>query len=105
MEGLGVFDFTAAQGRIADVTDPQVAAQPAHVALVEYLQYETAPLLDVEGVGERDDPGRVLAAMLDAQQAFVDLVGDVDAVGTVDADESTHGFWLAVMERAAPHEG
>src|SRR6185436_11490193 len=80
-------------GGVAHVTEPEVPAQPHHVLRREGIAHETGALLDVEGVGERDDARGVLPAVLDGQQALVDLGGDVDPVRTVDADESAHGAW------------
>ena len=67
--------------------------------LVEDLEHQPQALLDVEGVGEGRDARRVLAAVLDRQQALVDLGGDVTAVGAEDADEAAHERPLAASRR------
>jgi hypothetical protein len=65
--GVGV----AADGRVPDVPDPEIAAQAAHAVLVEDLDHEAEPLPDVEAIRERGHPRRVLPAVLDREEAIL----------------------------------
>ena len=74
---------------VAHVAEADVAEQRAHVARAERLAHLPARLRHVEhgAVGGRD-AGRVLAAVLQEEQAVVDLL--VDGLGGDDADDAAH---------------
>ena len=90
MERLDVLGDTRADGGIAHVADPELPLQAADVFSVEDVAHEPLAALHMERLGHRDDPRRVLAAVLDREQCVVNICEDVSSVGRVDPDEATH---------------
>jgi hypothetical protein len=88
--GLSVLVGVAANGGVANVSDTKVAAQALHIGFVEDLNNEAEALFDVETVGEGGDACGVLATVLNGEETFVDLVGDVRAIRAKDSNESAH---------------
>ena len=89
LEGLGVLVAAAADRRVAGVADADRAAEVLDGLGGEDVVDEAVALFRVEAAVEGDDAGRVLAAVLDGQEALVE-VPDHGAVAP-DADDAAHG--------------
>ena len=82
--------LSRAGGGIAAVCDADVAEQLAHVACAEHVAHEAAALVHVKRAALGGyDPGRILPAMLQHQQAVVEQL--IDRRLGDDTDDSTHG--------------
>src|SRR5262249_20846908 len=96
-----VLAATRPDGRIADVAEAEVTLEALDVRRGEDVADQPLALLDVEpAVVVRDDPGRILAAVLDRDQAVVDLVDRV--LGTDDADATAHRDVLRRGSQGSP---
>ena len=73
LEGLGVLAAAAADRRVAGVADADRAREALDGLGREDVVDEAVALLGVEAAVEGDDAGRVLAAVLDGQQALVEV--------------------------------
>jgi hypothetical protein len=93
MEGLRVLDAARAHRRVAHVTDAHEALERGGLLVGEDVAHEALGLVVMEAavVGQR--PGRVLPAVLDGQQAGVDLREDLGASRREDANEAAHRGW------------
>src|SRR6266542_3706001 len=93
-ERLGVPPLRGAGGRVARVADRDLAVEAAQLLLVEDLGDEAhvAQRGQATVVGD-GDPRRLLAAVLEGEEAEVGDAGDVP-LGRVDAEEAAHQRWL-----------
>ena len=89
LEGLGVLAAAAADRGVAGMADADRAAQVLDGLGGEDVVDEAVALFRVEAPVEGDDAGRVLAAVLDGQEALV----EVPYHGAVapDANDAAHG--------------
>jgi hypothetical protein len=91
VERLRLGDVIAAGGRVAHVTDADVAAQLEHVLLTEDIAHEALPLAHAdETVDGGHDPCGVLPAMLQHRQRVVETL--IDRAFTDDTCNAAHGF-------------
>jgi hypothetical protein len=91
VERLSLF-LTGAGARrgITHLADAARAGQRAHVAGAEHVAHQAVRLEHVEVIAVRGgDARRVLAAMLQEQQAVIEQL--VDRPASDDSDDSTHG--------------
>ena len=71
--------------------DAHVAEQIAHVAGAEHVAHQAVALVHVEGAAlAGDDAGRILAAVLQHQQAVIEQL--VDGVFRHYTENSAHGL-------------
>ncbi len=89
LEGLGVLAPAAADRRVAGVADSDGPGQPLGVGGFEDVADQPVALLGVKTAVIGDDPGRVLAPVLDRQQSLVKVPEDL-SVGP-DTDNAAHG--------------
>jgi hypothetical protein len=76
-ERLHVGVFTEADGRVAHVTDGQVAFQSLQVLVLKDLSNKAKALFGPELVFERDHAGSILPAVLDGHEAVDDVLDNV----------------------------
>jgi hypothetical protein len=90
-EGLRVRPLRRPGRRVARVPDRNLTLQSVQLLLVEHLRHEPEVAQRGQAAGLGDgDPGRLLAAVLQREQAEVREPRDV-AVGCVDAEDAAHG--------------
>jgi hypothetical protein len=99
-EGLRVELVPGADGRVADVTDPHMPAQPGQVLFVEDLAHEAAPLLRAELLAEGHDARGVLTAVLNREEARQQVRDDIFPVATQGCNESAHGVLSRALHRS-----
>ncbi|MCY1166698.1 hypothetical protein D9M73_66470 [compost metagenome] len=86
-----VFTVGVARRRVTHLAQAHVARQRAHVACAEHITHHTLGLVHVKLAPElRDDARRVLATVLQQQQAVIDQL--VNGCLANNADDSTHKF-------------
>src|SRR5439155_25216951 len=87
-----------ARGRVAAVADSGVDRELAHVARAEYVAHIARALVHVEdGALARDDAGRVLAPVLQQQQAIVQQL--VDRRMRDRTDDAAHALSAFPLDR------
>ena len=94
-EGLGVLAPAAADRRIAGVPDADMPLEALRVLRREDVLDEAVPLLGVETAAVGDDAGRVLAAVLDGQQALVEIPENIRVA--VNSPITPH-IWDSIIE-------
>ena len=90
-----------AGGGVAHMSNAHVAAQSAHVALLEDLPHQAIALAQLQATVPGDHARGVLAAMLQGEQSVVDLL--IDGRLADDADDAAHqsspcGSWMSASE-------
>jgi hypothetical protein len=88
-ERLGVAQLGAAGGRVAGVADGRAPGQAGQGLLVEDVGDQAHADVAAQALVAGDQPGGLLAAVLQGVQAQVGQVGGL--VVTMDAEDATHG--------------
>jgi hypothetical protein len=103
-EGLGVLEVRGARRRVADVADGGAALQPREHVRREDVRDEPHLAVDVEALAVGgDDPGRLLAAVLERVEPEVGVVrGVLELAEGPDPEDSTL-FLLLVEDGVVPH--
>ena len=83
------FEFAAAAGgRVPHMADAHPTLQSCERTRVEDVAHHAVALLQMELVIVGDNPGSVLAAVLQHDQTVIEVLDDVAVAG--DGDDSTH---------------
>ncbi len=102
VERLRLRDRRAAGRGVADVPEPDVAAELEHVPLLEHVAHEAVALAHAEAARVvRHDARRVLAAMLQHRERVVERL--IHRVLPDDADESAHALRYPSERATAKH--
>ncbi len=96
-DGLGVEHVAGAGGGVAHVTQAHRGGEAVQAAVAEHLGGQAQALAQVEGPVEGDDPGGILAPMLDSGQPLEQLPRHV--APAADAQDPAH---LVPLARAEP---
>ena len=97
---LRVVEHAGTGRRIADVTDPGIAAELDQVLLGEDLVHEAHPAFRLEAVVVDREARRLLSAVLQDAEAIVQVRGNRRRAGT--SDDAAFFLWTKVGELRRP---